>query len=300
MGAWILGLLAGLTACGTSKRPDPYPSDLLEGRGRPGDEAVVALLDGRPLTWRVVAEKMLEVDPRTAVETYVRWKVVEDRRAEMGIAHAEPELRRRAEAYAERTRATLGEEAFRRRLEAEGMTEAAWTARLAGSSFLAQLLTLDKIVRYQGWRDGLLTVDRVLFAREADARDFAESARNQGFDRVLEDMEKRFPEGARRLARETFARTAPPTDPELDEAAVARVWALEPGRTSEPLPGPGFWSVVRVAERREGREGTWAEARAEVTQDVLARPPAPGEYQDWLSRELARRRIEYPAPARGK
>lgn len=297
---WIPGILTLLGACGASAPPDPYPSDLQDRRGRAGDEAVVALLDGRPLTWRAVAEKMLEVDPRTAVETYVRWRVVEDRRSEMGISHTEAELRGRAQAYAEQTRAALGREGYMRRLEAEGTTEEGWISRLSGSGFLAQLLTLDAIVRYQAWRDGTLTVDRILFEREADARNFFESAREKGFERVLEDMATTPREGARRLPRETFARTAPPTDPELDEAAVERLWALEPGRASDPLPGPGFWAVARVAERREGRGGTWAEARAEVMKGILGRPPAPEEYRDWLARELARRRIEYPAAGRGK
>ena len=47
---------------------------------------------GEPLTWRVVAERMIESDPRTSVETYVRWRVVEDRRKELGIAPTLDEL----------------------------------------------------------------------------------------------------------------------------------------------------------------------------------------------------------------
>ena len=295
--AWVLGALAGLAACGAPAKPDPYPPELAERR-RPADEAVVALLDGRPLTWRAVAEKMLEVDPRTAVETYVRWRIVEDRRSEMGIAHAPAELRRRAEAYAAQTRQALGDEAYRRRLEAEGMREAVWTARLAGSAFLAQLLTLDKIVRYQGVLDGRLTVDRVLFPGAAEARSFAVVAREKGFEAAIEAA--RGEPGLRRLPRETFARTAPPTEPLLSEADVARLWGMAPGATTEPLPGPGYWTVARLAERREGRRATWAEARAEVTEEVLARPPAPEEYRDWLARELSRRRIEYPAAGKGQ
>lgn len=282
-------LLAGCASAPADPLPAMHASDRPRG-GR--DESVVALYNGEPIPWRAVAEKALELDPKSAVDTYVRWRVADDRRSELRITNSAEELRLRAAAYVKDAKGRLGEAGFAAQIRADGGTEADYAARLASSDYLGQLLTLDKIVRYQALRDGAVTLDRVLFADEHAARAFAAAAREKGFDAV--DL----PSTARRLPRETFAKSAPPLDPPLDLpglelAAVGSILGPERSRT-------GAFAVARLVERTAPKAAPYADAAAAVFEDILRRPPGPGEYRAWLAKATSEARVEYAAPKRGE
>lgn len=287
--AWALALLAG---CAGPRR-DPLPAlPATDGR-RERDDAVVALMNGEPLTWRTVAERMLETDPRTAVETYVRWRVVEDRKRELGIAFAPEELRRRAELHVAQARKGLPEAEFRARLASEGITEKEYVDRLAGSGWLAQLLALETVVRTQSMMDGTMTVDRVLFAEEAEARRFAGRVKDAGFDAAAAELKG---EGRRRVARETFARSAPPQDPPLDAWIVEALDGLQPGQVTDVESSRADLKVVaRLVAKQPGRP---APSRRESLEEVLRNPPAPEEIRAWIASRAAAVRLEYPAGPR--
>ena len=144
-----LASLAALLAAGCS---GAAPRESLEipmsGETRSRGDEIVALLHGEPLTWRAVAEKTLELDLAGAVRNYLRWKIVEDRKTALGIAPSPAELDRRAGVYLEQLKKDRGDEAVRAHLGREGATEEAYRDHLAGTPFLAQILTLDLIVRY--------------------------------------------------------------------------------------------------------------------------------------------------------
>jgi hypothetical protein len=284
----VLGALIAVAGCASAPADPQLPAMHAGDRPRGRDEAVVALYNGEPLTWRSVAEKALELDPKSAVDTYVRWRVADDRRAELRITNSAEELRLRAKAYVDDARRRLGPEGFAAQLKAEGSTEADYASRLAGSDYLSQLLTLDKIVRYQAVVDGALVVDRALFPDEASARAFAEAARSKGFDAAP------LASGARRWLRETFARSAPPVDPPLDLPGLELAQAgsvLGPDRHRS-----GAFTVARLVERREPRRVAYGEVASELFQGILSRPPEPGEYRAWLTKALGEARVEYAAP----
>src|SRR5262245_4897055 len=149
-GLTALALAAAALGCSASPPREAAVEALPPRAAAPdGGTEIVALVNGEPVTARTVADRMLELDPKAAVDQYVRWKIIEDRRAALGIAHAPGELRRRGEAYVGQLKRQSGEAAFRARLAAEKTTEEAYAAQLAASRFLAQMFTLDKIVRYQ-------------------------------------------------------------------------------------------------------------------------------------------------------
>lgn len=293
-GAWALLLLAGGCAGGDRALPPPtLPAS--EGR-RERDDAIVALFNGEPLTWRAVAERMLETDPRTAVETYVRWRVVDDRRKELGIEPTLGERRRRAEAFVARVKRTMPDVDFRARLAADGLEEAGYIERLADSDGIRQQLILDLMVRYQTMTDGTLTVDRVVFADEAEAKRFASRCREAGFDAAAEALQAARTAGVRRLPRETFARSAPPADPVLDPWIAEAVDALSPGQTTDVESSRSELKyVLRLVEKTPGRPRPFAEARADVLEDVVRNPPAPEEIRAWIASRTGRARLEYPA-----
>lgn len=290
--------LAALGACGGPSAASPAEALSPAGPARgASDGRIVAFCDGRPLTWREVAEKVLELDLPGAVSQYLRWRLVEDRRAALGIEHTPEELRRRAEALARRFRETLegGEPAYRQELARRGLTEEDYLRRLAASRFLADRLTLEKIVRYERLTEGALEIDRVVFEEAGEARRFADRCREAGFDRALEEAGA----GTRRL-REVFPARLPPGPPgapPLEAPTLEEIRKLRPGECTgvETVRG-NLFCVIRLREVRPGRPAPYDQVRAEVFESLLSDPPAEDEGRRWIEREFARLRIEIAAP----
>jgi hypothetical protein len=296
-------LLAALLASASCASPPPREAALEslparpEARDRAGEE-IVALIDGKPVTARAVADRVLELDPKAAVDQYVRWKVIEDRRAELGIVNAPAELRRRAELYAGQLKRQSGEAGFRARLAAEGTTEEAYVAQLAGSRFLDQMLTMDKIVRYQAMTEDTLEIDRMAFVDEGDAKRFAEAAKAKGFDAASEELLKggRSPRYGR-LPRESFPPSSPPASPALDPWVVEALLKLKPGElTGVESSRSNLYYVVRLAAFRPARRAAYGAAREEVLESVFRDPPQEADYRAWIDRAFSRTKVEYRAP----
>ena len=85
--ALILASILTGAACSS-----PPPKENLPSRSEPmvdrrvkGD-TIVALINGEPLMWQTVAEKVLELNLKESIDQYVRWKIVDDRRLARGIS----------------------------------------------------------------------------------------------------------------------------------------------------------------------------------------------------------------------
>ena len=288
--------LAFLAACGAPRGESPRPVELPPTPPRlDHGEEIVAFFNGEPIPWRLVAEKMLELDLKTAVDQYVRWRLIEDRRSALGFTNTAGELRRRAEVYAEQTRKQMGDDSFRSQMQRDGTTPEAWIARLARSNFLNEMLTLDKILRYNSLLEDQLEIDRLMFAEEREAVKFAESARAIGFDRAAEEWDKaeRRP-GVGRIRREVFGRSLPPASPILDEWILEALLKLKPGEfTGVEHSRSNLHYVILLRNLRKGRSVRYDEVQGEILEGILADPPAGPEYRRWIDREVAKCRIEY-------
>ncbi len=260
-----------------------------------GGDEIVALLDGKPLTARSVADRMLELDPRHAIDQYVRWKILEDRRAALGVVQSPAELRRRAEVYVGHLKRQEGEAGFRARLAAEGITEEAYRDRLASSRFLNQRLVLEQIVRYHALLEDTLEIDRMAFVEEADARSFLEAARARGFDAAAEELlrDGRSPRYGR-IPRELFPRSSPPANPVLDAWVLEALLKLRPGEfTGVETSRSNLYYVARLAGLRPGRKASYGERREEVLESLLRDPPSDADCRAWIDREFAKAKVEY-------
>ena len=215
----FVAFLALLGACASPPPREPLPMTT----GRPGHrDGIVAFLNGEPISWQTVAEKALELNLKDAVDQYVRWKIVEDRRAALGISHTPEELRRRAGTFLALQKTLLTEEQVRGQMDREGVTENSYLQRLASSAFLAQLLTFDKILRYDALLEDQWEIDRMSFMDEAEARRFVERAREAGFEKAANEStagERR--ERIRRFPREILLKSRPP------EGLAGDPWIVE-------------------------------------------------------------------------
>lgn len=292
--SWTWALMAACASCSPAPLPEHLPdrSTPVERQVRP--EEIVALVNGEPVTWQAVAERVLELNLKESVDQYVRWKLVEDRRQALQIVHTPEELRRRAEVYLDQIKGQIGPERFRQELARERTTEEAKRAQLEGSRFLSQLFTLDKIVRYSEFGEDRIEIDRAYFAREAEARQFRLDVSSRGFDAAVLAIAPERGRDRGCLRRESFPRSAPPADPALDAGILETILRLAPGEsTGVEISRSNLYYVVRLLGVRQGRNVAYPDVRQEVVESILRSPPGQQDYARWMERELAKCRVEY-------
>lgn len=292
----ILGsILAAAAGCASGPPKEHLPEIAASEPGRKAKaDEIVAFYNGEPLSWQVVAEKTLELNLKESVDQYVRWRLVEDKRASMGIAHTPDELKRRAAAYLEQAKRSMGAERYHQQLAREGVTEQEKIAQLEKSPFLSQILTLDKIVRFAELREDRLEIDRAYFAEEAEAKRFLEACKAKSFDdAAAEQLPERKPQKGR-LPRESFSKTQPPADPVLDPWIVDELWALADGAlTGVETSRSNLFYVIRRRGFHKGRDIVYSAVKGEVLEGILKDPPAQSDYGRWMERELGRCKVEY-------
>lgn len=284
-----------LAACSSAP-----PREILPERAAPAidhrvnPEEIVAFYNGEPVSWQRVAEKMLELNLKESVDQYVRWRIVEDRKTALAIAHTPAELHRRAAAYLEQARRQLGPAGYRQQLDREGVTEDAKLGQIEKSAFLSQLLTLDKIVRFADLTEDRIEIDRAYFADEAEARAFRERCGARGFDEAAKELPTDRKPGRGRLERESFPKSGAPATPVLDAWIVDELVGMSPGAvTGVQASRSGLYYVIRLEGFRKGRNVVYSEVKDEVSESILKDPPGPQDYQRWMERELGRTRIDY-------
>lgn len=291
----ILGTALGvLTACSSPEKEHlPERSAPLTDH-RPKTDEIVAFYNGEPLSWQTVAEKMLELNLKDSVDQYVRWRIVEDRKAALAIVHTPEELHRRSAAYLDQARRQLGEARFQQQLAREGATEESKREQIEKSAFLSQLLTMDKMVRYSELIEDRYEIDRAYFAEEADAKAFRAACQAKGFDDAAKEQlpARQATKGV--LPRESFAKARPPLDPVLDPWIVEEVAKLGPMEvTNVETSRSNLYYVIRLRAFRKGRDVVYSQVKDEVAESVLKDPPAQQDYARWMERELGRCKVDY-------
>jgi len=286
-----LGVLAGCSSA--EKEHLPERSTPLTDR-RPKADEIVAFYNGEPLTWQAVAEKMLELNLKESVDQYVRWRIVEDRKAALAIVHSPEELRRRAAAYLEQARRQLGEARYQQQLIREGTTEEHKREQIEKSAFLSQLLTMDKIVRYSELVEDRYEIDRAYFVEETDAKAFRAACRAKGFDDAAKELPPAPKPTMGVLPRESFTKTRPPLEPVLDPWIVDEVAKLGPMEVTDvETSRSNLYYVIRLRAFRKGRDVVYSQVKDEVAESVLKDPPAQQDYARWMERELGRCKVDY-------
>ena len=247
-----------------------------------------------------MAEKIIELEPKFAVDQYLRWRIVEDRKRELGIRNSASELERRAKVMIERTKSRVGIGRFQEQVASNGFDEKRYLAHLAGSRMLDDMLSLEKIIRYRARVEDSLEIDRMIFAMEEDARDFVARAEREGFDKAADATMK----GSRkqtmgRIPRETFTRSLPPSKPLLDARIIDALFKMSKGEiTGVETSRSNYHYVIRLNRISLGRNVDYARVRASILRKILEDPPAPEEYRSWIEMEFSKKKIVYSVPKR--
>lgn len=290
MNRLLLALFLVPQACASSQATAPPPISA-EPESRKADAQVVALIDGSPVTWREVAERVMDLERRRSIDLFLRWKILDSRRERLGIVNSPEELERRADAMIAQYRKSQGEEVFRKQLEEQGFTETSYRAFVLKNRLFVEKLTLEKMVRYSYVTEGWVEIDRHLFSHEADAERFAAAAREKGYDAAADAFQEAKGRVVRR-PREIFLRDLPPSD--LEPAAVERIFPLSSGTVSGVEKNRTGHSCVCLMRKRTPPEpATYESVRQRVFEWILEDPPADAELAGWIDLQLKRSRIEY-------
>jgi len=281
----ILLVLAGCSASATT-----VPRELPSPR-KSSDSEIIALFNEEPITRSEVLEKLFELERRRSIDTYLRWKVIENTRARLGIVPTSEELERRADALILQYKNSAGEMEFRAQLEAQGFTEASYRASVLKNRLFLEKLMLEEMVRYSYFAEGWIEIDRVLFVDGGDASRFSALAQEKGYDAALAEVQAPKARMSRR-PREVFLRDLPP--PDLDPNTVGRLFEMEAGATTQVEVGPsGLSNIVHVRKRNPPSSESVDALRARVFEWVLEEPPADAELAGWIDLQLKRSKIEY-------
>jgi hypothetical protein len=284
----LLALALALSACGPSRRDVPR-SDAPAKPNKDGD--IVAFLNGEPITRAEVADRLLDLEPRRSVDVYIRWKILEQARARLGIANTPEELAKRADVMIAEYKKLQGEAEFRRQLEAEGYTEEAYRDFVAKNRLFVEKLTLEKMVRYSFLAEGWVETDRMLFADEEDAKAFLASAREKGFGPAVDAIKEARGRTVRR-PREVWLRDLAPAD--LSPETVEKAFGAAEGAILGVERGRGGVSIVlQVKKRVPPSQEKYGALRGRVFEWILAEPPREEELSAWIDLQLKRSRIEY-------
>ncbi|MBI2899323.1 MAG: hypothetical protein HYY17_04015 [Planctomycetes bacterium] len=284
----LSALFLAAAACSPPSRRDDAPAT---ERPRAGDDRIVAFVDGAPVTWRAVADRAMNLELRRNIDLYVRWKVIEDRRRNLGIENTPEELGRRADAMIAQYKKSQGEEVFRRQLEAEGYTEASYRDFVVKNRLFAEKLTLEKMVRYSYFAEGWVETDRMLFADPEDGKSFLARAKEKGYDKAAEETKEARGRVTRR-PREIFLRDLAPAD--LPPATVERIFSLPVGGLSDLEQGrTGASCIILVRKRQTPRPDPYDSLREPVLQWILEEPLSDAELAAWIDLQVKRSRVEY-------
>lgn len=271
-----------LTACGggSSDRPTPRPPN----RPEPKDDEILLLINGQPVTREEVKDSALDIDYGGTVKRYISWRLVYDRRKELGIQHAAPEREARAKVFVERLRQQLSEEEFQKRLALSKVDEADYTKFVAGSAELDELFAREKMAVYDVLREGYTRIDYMVFPSLAQAD--AYRAWHETAQRDKPPAEPAEKVTGIRVNRSCFPTWLPKTV--LEEVMKAEFGSRLVSQTIAQTGG--IFIIVR--ERRAGQEGSFEKLMRSVFDDVIAAPPEGHELDMWLQSLWLRAKIE--------
>ncbi|MHC4605432.1 MAG: hypothetical protein ACYTAF_00660 [Planctomycetota bacterium] len=271
------------------------------GGAQDGLHRIIARYDGKPVTWLQVAEKTMELNRKHAVEQYVFWRVIEDRKQRHGVRNTPDELRLRAERAVERIAEEKGEEGLAQHLSERKMTREEYAAHLAGTKNLDDTLALEKLAVYEILQTGGIDLRWAVFTEEEDAKVFAEYLDEDGdFDTTNDKFLRTRVKGQHQSGRTGFfPRALAPK--QFDPWMLDEAFQLEKGASTDvEYARNGMYFVLQVVDKVEKREGTYAALAADVFAHVLSHPPSEDLIRRCTLRYFRECTIEHEGAAGGE
>jgi hypothetical protein len=295
----LLALL--LAACGAPPSREfpaaPPPDNAFdpEGRPDPGEDAIVAFVDGEPVRWRVVADRAMATRGKELIDQYIRWKLRQDRIRDLGIANTADELRGRARAILDVFRKQAGEAELTKRLDEQKVTEAEYIERFVTNPEFDDHVKSEKAVAYSRLTEASIEIETAAFTEREDAEMFAAFAAKMPFGQAAEKLFEIKSKGkVAQWPRYRFPRGLAPDSIADTPALEQKLFGMQKGETTrvEQTAG-GILVVILVADVFPADPAPYAKAAGRVFAEVLRQPPSEAQMRLWVDRLFKSKRIQY-------
>ncbi len=292
----LLGLLAA--ACGGPRReptrpaPAPTTEQVVPAGPQSKDDHVVAFVNGRPVTWRQVAERAMNLGGRQLIDQYVHWMLRQDFLRTNGISSTPADLRARAKGIVDQARRTQGDAKVDAALKQEGLTEAQYIDRFVADPLFAERFLTELALVYAMFVEATIEVDTVAFTEEADAEGVASRLKN-GADlaRAVEGLGSTTRGRIVQWPRRRVARGYLPSSMAHLEQ---RLFAMKEGESTglERTPG-NLLIIARIASVHPAAAAPFAQVRDRVMEEILRSPPGDEQIRLWTERLFRGSKIQY-------
>jgi len=287
-----------LSAAPPAPPPPPEPRGLVP----PGEDPVLATVDGEAIRAADVARSLFRYDPVRALDLLnqgIDARILEADAAARGIALPPGEVEARAVEEMRRKEAEVriqyGTETTLERYLAERFGIPLEDYRRDTAALVRLQALRDRLVRFEALREDRVRIRVLVLPDEGAARDAVRRLREGADFGALARQVSLAPAGDLPSYRREDIR--PP-------ALAEEIFALAPGAVSRPVrvarDGREVFEVFKVVERREARDLSWPEAAAEVERGLKGRPLSDAEYLQWARRARERHGVEVllvePAP----
>jgi hypothetical protein len=287
----LIPLLAALVACSSDPASTSTPPPI--GMSLPDDE-IVALIDGKPVLLHDVAAHAMAADGKKLIDDYIKWKIKDDRVREFGITNTPDEIQARAKAMITSFRRDNGDGKLTEELAKLHLTEEQYINRFATSPEMGPRLAAEKAIVYEMLVEGCVEFETAAFVDEKEALALQSKLRNGAdFDVLMKDLrETRIQVGRwprMRVSREVTLPVLAATD-----WLIKHLFELKDGQVSDIERTPNNYCIVFHCLRNLApRTATYAELRAEVTEEVMLGRIGEPLVAAWEARLLKRAKIKY-------
>src|SRR5258705_11235903 len=166
------------------------PSSVFAGRPPriPQEDPVVAFIDEQPGGRRDVVHRAMISRGKELIDQYILWKLRRERIQELGIRNTPEELGKRARVGLDAKRDQGGDEALKKWLDAQKLTEAEALARLAQNPEFDEVVKNEKAVTYTMLTEASIEIDTVAFTDPLEAATFATLVGRTSFNEAAERL----------------------------------------------------------------------------------------------------------------
>jgi hypothetical protein len=276
-------LLAAAACAGPDPAPPKDPGPI--GMNLPDDE-VVAILNGKPILRREVTDRAMDLEGRRLIESYVRWRIRNDRIRALGIDVTAEDLTARAKAYPANARRDGNEENIKQELAKLRMeTEDDYVRWLVSERHFPERVAVERALVYDLLTEGCVEFDAVAFVDERHATAFQSKLKNGAdLNGLVKDLRAANVQVGR-WPRMCASRTVAVPVLVNDEWLLKHLLELQDGAISDvERTSSGYLLVFRCLKVHPPGKGSYAERRAEVEALTLRALVQDPQLEAWHSK----------------
>lgn len=287
-GIFSLALPFFILSCASNNFAE-IPAAPAQTEGNP----LLAIVNGEPVFRNEVVRQAMHWHEKEYLEEFIRWKLIQQKRKELGVVNGKEEMESRAELAIKTLKADFGDVEFSRYLKDNKLTEAdiknAWIAQGNIDTKLAN----EKMTQYALISEKAIAIDIAIFYTEEEAKKFLASIGNNEelFREKFDALAKEPTHKVRLLSLKPFPAGMAPSF--IDEKTEKELFAMEEGEVSNPLFVKIGFMIAKNRSKRDGLRQEYKAIEKEIFEQVMKNPPDDSLISQWIERLRKRGDVRY-------